>query len=270
MFKFIAWFSMLFAADFISVLCDNAAKDIFILAGQSNMAGRGGVNHGKWNGNVPPECQPNPSVLRFTANLAWEEAREPLHADIDVKNVCGIGPGMAFANEIIRTHGSGTGVVGLVPCAVGGTSIRQWGKGSRLYNQMVMRANESLKDGGGIRAILWYQGESDTVTKERADAYQGKLVKLIQDLRFDLKLPSLPFIQVGLASGNGRYIEKVRKAQMKIKMKNVKRVEAKGLPLKTDHLHLTTTSEVKLGVMLARAFSPPPTNSIHNYKIGFC
>ncbi|KAK8601148.1 hypothetical protein V6N13_059121 [Hibiscus sabdariffa] len=253
MFKLIPWFSMLFVADLIPVL---GAKDIFILAGQSNMAGRGGVNHGKWDGNVPPECQPNPSVLRFTANLAWEEAREPLHADIDVEHVCGIGPGMAFANEIIRIHGSGIGVVGLVPCAVGGTSISKWEKGSRLYNQMVMRANKSLKDGGAIRAILWYQGESDTVSKENAEAYQGKLVKLIQDLRFDLKLPSLPFIQVGLASGEGKYVETVRKAQTGIKMENVKVVDAKGLPLKPDHLHLTTISEVKLGLKLARAFSP--------------
>lgn len=168
---------------------NNTAKDIFILAGQSNMAGRGG--------NIPPECRPNPSILRFTANLDWKVAREPLHVDIDVGKVCGVGPGMAFANKIVRSHGSGTGIIGLVPCAVGGTSVNKWGKGSRLYGQLVKRGSEALKDGGGtIGAILWYQGESDTLNKEDAETYEGKVVKLIEDLRLDLNLPSLPFIQV--------------------------------------------------------------------------
>ncbi|OMO78830.1 hypothetical protein CCACVL1_14060 [Corchorus capsularis] len=218
------------------------------------MAGRGGVADAKWDGRVPAECHPNPSILRLTANLTWEEARDPLHADIDDSRICGVGPGMAFANEV-RTHGSGIGVVGLVPCAVGGTSINQWARGSGLYNQLVRRGTESVKNGGAIRAILWYQGESDTSSKQDAETYKGKLEKLIQDLRSDLNLPSLPFIQVALASGEGEYVETVRKAQLEMKkLPNVKCVDAKGLPLKADNLHLTTASEVKVGLMLAHAF----------------
>jgi len=53
-----------------------------------------------------------------------------------------------------------------------------------------------VKDGGTIRAILWYQGESDTVTKEDADAYKGNMETLITNLRNDLNIPSLPVIQV--------------------------------------------------------------------------
>ncbi|KAJ6399989.1 hypothetical protein OIU84_015614 [Salix udensis] len=180
---------------FHSSLAANVAKDIFILAGQSNMAGRGGVVHGKWDGNVPPECRPNPSTLRLSAKLTWEEAQEPLHADIDVGKTCGIGPGMAFVDGL-RANGSRTGVVGLVPCAAGGTKIRKWARGTRLYRQLVSRAGESVKDGGAIRAILWYQGESDTVTKEDADAYRGNMETLITNLRTDLNEPSLPVIQV--------------------------------------------------------------------------
>ncbi|KAK6256543.1 hypothetical protein QUC31_000002 [Theobroma cacao] len=250
MFKLVSLFSMLLLAR--SILGDNPAQDVFILAGQSNMAGRGGVASGKWDGSVPPQCQPNPSILRLTANLTWEEARDPLHDDIDVGRICGVGPGMAFANEL-RTRGSGIGVLGLVPCAVGGTAISKWARGSHLYNQLVTRANESVKDGGAIRAILWYQGESDAGTKENAEAYKGKLEKLIQDLRSDLNLPSLPFIQVALASGEA-FVEIVRKAQMEINLPIVKCVDAKGLPLKADNLHLTTMGEVKVGLKLAHAF----------------
>lgn len=91
------------------------SKDIFEPAGQSNMAGRGGVFGGKWEGNVPAECRPSPWVLRRSAGLEWEEAREPLHADIDVAKTCGVGSGMAFAKEVVKARGGG-GLVGLVPC----------------------------------------------------------------------------------------------------------------------------------------------------------
>jgi hypothetical protein len=55
-------------------------KLIFILAGQSNMAGRGGVTGARWDGIVPsPDCSPSSSVLRLSPSLRWEQAREPLH-----------------------------------------------------------------------------------------------------------------------------------------------------------------------------------------------
>ncbi|KAJ8763279.1 hypothetical protein K2173_026180 [Erythroxylum novogranatense] len=230
-------------------------KDIFILAGQSNMAGRGGVENGKWNGYVPPQCTPNPSIFRFNAQLKWEIAREPLHADIDTGKTCGIGPGMAFANAMVADGSEhGAVAVGLVPCAVGGTKISEWSREARLYGKLVSRANESVKNGGTIRAVLWYQGESDTVKKQDAKDYKQKMEKLIMNLRSDLNIPSLPVIQVALASGEGKFIENVRKAQLGINLPNVKTVDAKGLTLKTDHLHLTTTSEVQLGLKLARVF----------------
>ncbi|PKU78321.1 putative carbohydrate esterase [Dendrobium catenatum] len=67
---------------------------IFLLAGQSNMSGRGGVTGNRWDHFIPPECQPSPDILRLSAGLRWKEAREPLHADIDSRKVCGVGPGM--------------------------------------------------------------------------------------------------------------------------------------------------------------------------------
>ncbi|RVW99988.1 putative carbohydrate esterase [Vitis vinifera] len=206
-----------------------APKDIFILAGQSNMAGRGGVRHGKWDGNVPPECRPNPSILRLNPQLQWEEAHEPLHTGIGPPKTQGVGPGLAFANEI-RAKGSMVGVVGLVPCAA------------------------SVSGGGQLRAILWYQGESDTVRSEDAEAYKGNLEKLIIDLRSDLSHPTLLFIQVALGSGEGKFIETVRRGQLGIRLPNVKCVDAKGLRLEPDKLHLTTIAQIHLAQKLAAAF----------------
>ncbi|XP_058734910.1 probable carbohydrate esterase At4g34215 [Vicia villosa] len=234
-------------------------RQIFILSGQSNMGGRGGViktphhtPNKRWNGIVPPECSPDPSILRFSAALKWEQAHEPLHYDIDTKKVCGIGPAMVFANAIRKSVPS---EIGLVPCAVGGTAIKEWARGEELYENMVKRVKESVKGDeiAEIKALLWFQGESDTLKEDDAEAYKLNMENFIHNVRQDLDLPSLPIIQVALASGF-EYIEKVREAQKGINIPNVICIDAKGLQLNEDNLHLNTESQIKLGHMLAEAF----------------
>ncbi|CAN1276676.1 Probable carbohydrate esterase At4g34215 [Linum perenne] len=241
-------------------------KQIFLLAGQSNMAGRGGVitKHKikKWDGVIPPEMESHPEILRLTADMKWETAKEPLHADIDATKICGVGPGMAFSKAVkerlgegVRNQiGCGDGGIGLVPCAVGGTAIREWARGEKLYENMVRRSKESVRSGAEIRCLLWYQGESDALTEHDAASYQGKMEELVRNVREDLGLPQLPVIQVALASGDDRYIEKVREAQLGMKMEKVVCVDAKGLKLQEDNLHLTTEAAVQLGIMLADAY----------------
>lgn len=171
-------------------------KQIFILSGQSNMAGRGGVvrvdKHKHWDGVVPPESSPDSHrIFRLNPHLHWETAREPLHHDIDTKKTCGVGPGMAFSNAVKER----VGVIGLVPCAVGGTAIKEWARGHHLYENMVKRAKAAAHD-GEIRAMLWYQGESDATSQHDADCYKENMEALIHNVRTDLNLPSLPIIQV--------------------------------------------------------------------------
>ncbi|CAK9135361.1 unnamed protein product [Ilex paraguariensis] len=230
------------------------AKDIFILAGQSNMAGRGGVHGGKWDGNIPPGCKPHPSILRFSAKHKWEVAKEPLHADIDVKKICGIGPGMPFANEVLANV-SKTRVVGLVPCAIGGTRMTKWARGTPLYARLVHRANESLREGGAIRGLLWFHGESDTESRIDAEAYKDRMETFINDLRSDLNVPNLPVIQVVTPSGDKKFMDTVRRAQKEVNLPDVWWVDARGLNMKSDdHMHLTTISQVHLGRNMARVF----------------
>ncbi|KAL0367159.1 UNVERIFIED_CONTAM: putative carbohydrate esterase [Sesamum radiatum] len=229
-------------------------KSIFILAGQSNMAGRGGLKSGVWDGYVPPECQSSPKILRLNANNKWEEARPPLHRDIDYLKPCGIGPGMAFANSILLKNLS-IGEIGLVPCAIGGTQIREWKRGGRLYNQLLSRAHAALQGGGTIQAILWYQGESDTRSQEDAKLYKTRLAKFFTDIRSDLKLPELPVVQVALAAAEGPYIDDVREAQLGIDLPNMKCIDAKGMKIGPDGLHLSTEGEVHVGQMMADAFA---------------
>ncbi|KQK12003.1 probable carbohydrate esterase At4g34215 isoform X1 [Brachypodium distachyon] len=241
-------------------------KVVFVLAGQSNMAGRGGVTGARWDGVVPPDSAPSPSVLRLTADLRWEEAREPLHQGIDVgggNRAVGVGPGMAFANAVLRSGRLDGAAVGLVPCAVGGTRMAEWGKGSELYGDMVRRARVAVETGGRIGAVLWYQGESDTVRWADANSYGRRMAMLVRDLRADLAMPHLLLIQVGLASGLGQYTEVVREAQKGLRLHNVRFVDAMGLPFQDGHLHLNTQAQVQLGHMLAQSYLDYGTSNKH-------
>ncbi|KAK3145423.1 hypothetical protein QOZ80_3BG0252670 [Eleusine coracana subsp. coracana] len=230
-------------------------KVVFLLAGQSNMAGRGGVVGNHWDGIVPPDCAPSSAILRLTPDLRWEQAHEPLHAGIDAANhAVGVGPGMSFANALLRSGRAGAPVLGLVPCAVGGTRMAEWGKGTQLYDDMLRRARVAVETGGRIGALLWFQGESDTVRWSDANSYGRRMAMLVRQLRADLGTPHLLVIQVGLASGLGQYTEVVREAQKGIKLRNVRFVDAKGLPLQDGHLHLSTQAQVQLGHMLAQSY----------------
>lgn len=230
------------------------------------MSGRGGVYNVTWDGYIPPQSQPNPSILRLTADLKWVEAMEPLHIDIDLNKTIGIGPGMPFASTVLAKNPS-FGTIGLVPCAIGGSSITEWARGGLLYNQMLKRTAAALVGGGSLRGLLWYQGEADTITLKDAQHYRSRFERFLSDVRADLGFPELLVIEVALATGQGPYLEEVRKAQFDTNVTNIKCVDAKGLQVSKDYLHLTTQAQVQLGGMLADVFlhtlQPPiPSNSL--------
>ncbi|KAJ9560174.1 hypothetical protein OSB04_005334 [Centaurea solstitialis] len=264
-------YAYLFISSAVPVAHAAAGKSIFLLAGQSNMAGRGGVVNDTWDNYIPPESFPDLAILRLSADLNWQLATEPLHRDIDMNKVCGIGPGMAFARSLLRKDSS-IGVVGLVPCAMGGTNISEWARGGDLYKRLIRRAEAALEVGGTIRGLLWFQGESDTVSREDAESYKTRLQNFILYVRADLLLPVLPVIQVmqvffygkmgGTCIGEGPYLEIVREAQLGMDLVNLRTIDAKGLSLEPDGLHLTTPSQVSLGTMLANAFMQTHPSSI--------
>ncbi|KAM0825868.1 hypothetical protein ACQ4PT_069255 [Festuca glaucescens] len=243
-------------------------KLLFLLAGQSNMAGRGVPP-----APLPPPYRPHPRLLRLAADRRWVAASPPLHADIDTHKTCGLGPAMPFAHRVLLSSspdpapssvseptgdsgGEGEPVVlGLVPCAVGGTRIWMWARGQPLYEAAVARTRAAVADGGGaLGALLWFQGESDTIEADDARSYGGKMERLVADFRADLGLPNLLVIQVGLASGEGNYTDIVREAQQNVNLPNVIYVDAMGLPLSDDQLHLSTEAQLQLGEMLAQAY----------------
>jgi hypothetical protein len=90
---------------------------LFLLAGQSNMAGRGKVE--------PVDTTPIPRVLMLDRARAWVPAVDPMHFD---KPVAGTGLGRSFAARVLESSPGTT--IGLIPTAVGGTRIDLWQPGA--------------------------------------------------------------------------------------------------------------------------------------------
>eukprot|EP00250_Pteridium_aquilinum_P005069 c15219_g1_i3 orf=459-1376(+) len=256
-------------------------EQIFILSGQSNMSGRGGVHtkhhkdgstYKEWDHVVPPECEAERGTIWcLNAKLDWVKAHEPMHHDIDIGKTCGLGPGLVFAASVLRQwNGEGdepAPSIGLVPCAIGGTQIKEWEKGSKLYEQMIKRAKFATSNSGTLKALLWYQGESDTYSSENVKEFPQRLESLIKNIRCDLQNDALPFIQVGITAKNHpfpEFLEEVRCAQMAVNLPGVYYVDAKGLPLLEDNIHLNTHSQVQVGKMLADSYMNNIGNSASN------
>ncbi|CAK9312545.1 unnamed protein product [Citrullus colocynthis] len=255
-------------------------KNIFILAGQSNMAGRGGVEKDQsgefvWDRLIPPNCRSSPSILRLNAARQWEEAREPLHWDIDINKTNGIGPGMGFAHQLLTKAGPSAGIVGLVPCAIGGTLITQWMKNpsnpnATFYQSLIERIEASDKEGGVVRALLWFQGESDAAMNDTAMSYKDNLKTFITDLRNDIQPRFLPVIIVKIAlydffvKHDTHNLPAVRAAEDAVsrELLDVLIIDSWKLPINfttyegfnLDHGHFNTTIETIVGQWMADTY----------------
>jgi len=224
---------------------------IYLLMGQSNMAGR--------DTHDLAEQKDEPRILALNPEGQWLVARDPIHPK-DGRTVPGVGPGISFAHEMLKSA-PGTSI-GLVPCAVGGTPLRRWVKGGDLYEAAVKRAKAAAKD-GEIKGVLWHQGESDSIKKEDADIYEQRLTKMLGDLRSDLGQPDLPVVvgQLGdfLALTPEKYpqLETVRAAIKRIPsvVPHTGYADAKGLEHKGDKLHFNADAARELGSRFAKAMT---------------
>src|SRR4051812_12518804 len=92
--------------------------DLYLLVGQSNMAGRGAVE--------PMDKAPHGRVSFLDRLDAWQPAVDPMHHDKPA--LVGVGPGKTFGE--VMAEASPGAHIGLVPCAVGGSSISCWEPGA--------------------------------------------------------------------------------------------------------------------------------------------
>ncbi len=242
--------NMLFSAEIN--LPEKQNFHIFLLAGQSNMAGRGNVDS--------LSKQIHPRVLMLTKEGKWVPAIDPIHYD---KSAAGVGPGKSFALALVEQDTSI--VIGLVPAACGGSPIDTWQPGgyhdqtkSHPYDDAIKRARLAMLD-GHLEGILWHQGESDCEPL-LAGSYKTKLISLISRFRTDLGYPELPFLigQMGQFETNPwddfkKTVNQAHKDAAK-EVVNAAFVKSDGLSCRSDNVHFNTQSARELGKRYAKVY----------------
>ena len=223
---------------------------LFLLIGQSNMAGRGAVD----------AETPHPRIWMLTKEQSWVPARDPLH--FDKPAVVGVGPGLSFAQRVADAHPEQN--IGLIPAAVGGSGINVWEPGayyeptqSYPYDDAIRRAKKALEN-GQLAGILWHQGESDS-QPEKVTVYEQKLTALVRRIRADLRAETVPFLIGTLGdfyvrkNPNARQINVILTKTPDV-LPNVYVVSASGLTHKGDTTHFDTPSARMLGHRFADCY----------------
>lgn len=228
------------------ITTEKAEKWVFILAGQSNMAGRGVVE--------PQDTITTKGIFTLNNDMQLELARDPLH--FYEPKLKGVGPGYPFAKELKKNIPESVELV-LVPCALGGSSISQWlgdssHRGVHLYSNFKTRA-DLAKRIGTVKAILWLQGESDANPRDLPN-YQLKLKELFQHFRKDAGNNQLPILVGEL----GTYSEPESRNQNWKSLNNILHdvaaednniyvISSEELTSNPDHVHFNAVSQRQYG-----------------------
>jgi hypothetical protein len=226
--------------------------DVFLLIGQSNMAGRGVVEEA--------DKKPIPGVWAFSKEKTWIPAVDPIHFDRPDRT--GVGLGRRFATTLQKL-GLAT-QVGLIPAAFGGSALAEWQPGAGHYKNAVERTKAALASGGRLRGILWHQGEADTAKSELANSYRERMIVMVNQLRRDLGAEGVPFLvgQLGeflreRPENPHPYALQVNEALATLPLHLPKSafVSSQGLGHKGDILHFDTPALREFGRRYALAWA---------------
>ena len=222
--------------------------DLYLLIGQSNMAGRGKLTV---ENRISSE-----RIYKLDAQGKWQQADEPIHFD---KKVAGAGLAASFARMVADRDKSVK--IGLIPCAVGGTRIDWWIESGDLWSNAVARTKVALKS-GKLKAILFHQGETDAASQKNTLAWAGKFESMVKSFRREFG--DVPFI----AGELGHYLEHYRDKRGKTiywpqinsalhgfegKIDRFRIVSSEDLTANADNLHFNTQSLREFGRRYAQA-----------------
>lgn len=238
---------------------------LFVLAGQSNMGGRG-----RYDALPPGDSGILPANVRLVA-VALDVHLQPLPG--------GFGPELGLARALAPAYPGETLL--LVKYAVDASSLLDWAPDwdpaaaaltghpefGALYGELlalVARATAQGQVGHGCRpaAVLWMQGERDALVPEAGAAYEANLAALVRALRADLEEPALPFLVGHVDPPADRYpaAGAVRAAQEAVArtLPGVYLVDTQGLSRHADGLHYDTAGQLELGRRFAEAYLRVP------------
>ena len=235
---------------------DTLPRKLFLLCGQSNMAGRGRIG----SSTAPPLLD----VLCFAQRQEeWREAMHPLHADKPEK--AGVGPGLAFASSILNHAPElANGGIGLLPCAFGGSELARWEVGGDLFEETLRRVERCRKASGPVElaGLLWHQGENDCGDAASAATYAARLAPALDALRAALGDPSLPLVvgelsyDLDQSADDYLYASTINAAIVAApdRMDACAVISAHGLGHNGDRLHFSAEAAEELGRRYATAW----------------
>lgn len=220
----------------------------FLMLGQSNMAGRGFINE------VPTIYNERIQMLR---NGRWQMMTEPINYD---RPVSGISLAGSFADAWCSENKED--IIGLIPCAEGGSSLDEWAIDKALFRHAINEAKFAMES-SELTGILWHQGESDSINGNYK-VYYKKLLLIIDTLRKELNAPNIPIIIGGLGDflgkkGFGKSCTEYNFINQELKkfafeQNNCYFVTASGLTSNSDGIHIDAISQRKFGVRYFEAF----------------
>lgn len=182
---------------FVEHIPNNKNVWVFIMAGQSNMAGRAFVE--------PQDTIESPRILTINKNNRLVYAKEPLH--FYEPSMTGLDMGLAFGKEIIKNIPDSISVM-LIPTAVGGSTIDKWLTNKKhRHVELLKNFEDKVALGssyGTIKGVLWHQGESDTKDTLAIVDYDKKMSQLFKTFRKIINNKQLPIIvgEIGAFSNN--------------------------------------------------------------------
>ncbi len=232
-----------------AAVADDAPRDLdlFLLIGQSNMAGRGTVE--------PQDREPIPGVFAWGKDEKWIPAVDPLHWD--KPEIIGVGVGRSFAQRLLEVNPKRK--IGLIPAAFGGTSLEQWKVGGDLYTNAVKRAKDAMES-GKLRGILWHQGEAESGREELAKSYAERWGVIMNSIRKDLNAANVPVVvgQLGtfLVKEKQPFADKVNEQLMNLPtdFKHTAFVPSAGLKHRGDQVHFDSEGLREFGRRYADAY----------------
>ncbi len=223
---------------------------VFILSGQSNMAGRGRIQ--------PQDTISSERILTINKNGQIVLAKEPLHFYEPSRT--GLDCGLSFGKELLKNIPDSITIL-LVPTAVGGSSIIQW-IGDSTYRNVQLLSNFSAKVSiakkyGTVKGILWHQGEADA-NEKNTSLYKSRLNILFEKFRKIININDLPILigELGTFSENQLYYSLINE-QIKsfiLSDSNALLISTKDLKDKGDKVHFNSKAQRELGKRFAKAY----------------
>lgn len=195
------------------VSAENAesATKVFLLAGQSNMAGLGGYagNNPSLADTKPDQPCPAPYSVPQTAVKLWSNLTNDAWVDLQpgyghkfAETDKTFGPEVTFGYTLHNAIFPDDAIY-LIKCSLDRNSLAyDWnpdGSGA-TYNSFKKIVNSALANlrnarlSPSLAGMIWMQGEADAQNNDTATAYKNNLKSFISKVRTDFNAPDMPFV----------------------------------------------------------------------------